>query len=318
MTRRPPEHPRKPATARRAEQRFLVWYGELITGKRLAARASLFSAIPAVWLIIFLIIPSLALLALAFAQRSPYGEVVWTYTNENFSRLAGFGSSGWTGDYLRILVRSLWFALVSTVLSLALAYPLAFFIAARPPRSRYLWLALVIIPFCTNLVIRAYALMLILARQWPLARAAQALHIIPQGMALYPSAFAVYLGMVSSCLPFATLPIYTNVERLDWEIVEAARDLYAGRWRVFWHAILPQTLPGLSAAIILTFIPALGSFVVPDLLGGARTMLLGNLIQQQFQSSRDWPFGAAVSFGLMILTLLGLFALRGKKEASVM
>ena len=116
--------------------------------------------------------------------------------------------------------------------------------------------------------------------------------------------------MVTSYLPFTVLPIYTNIERMDWSIVESAQDLYASRWRIFTQAILPQTLPGLSVALILTFIPALGSFVVPDLLGGAKFMLLGNLIQQEFNAARDWPFGAAVSFGLMLLTLAGLFALR--------
>jgi spermidine/putrescine transport system permease protein len=116
--------------------------------------------------------------------------------------------------------------------------------------------------------------------------------------------------MVSSFLPFAALPLYTSVERLDWSLVEAARDLYASRWREFRHAILPQTLPGLTVAVILTFIPAMGMFVVPDLLGGARTMLVGNVIQQQFGASRDWPFGAMISLGLMALTLAGLFLLR--------
>jgi spermidine/putrescine transport system permease protein len=104
------------------------------------------------------------------------------------------------------------------------------------------------------------------------------------------------------------------VERLDWSIVEAAQDLYASKWRIFFHAILPQTLPGLATAIILTFIPAMGAFVVPDLLGGAKYMLVGNLIQQQFGASRDWPFGAAVSFGLMVLTLVGLFLLRARNK----
>jgi len=106
------------------------------------------------------------------------------------------------------------------------------------------------------------------------------------------------------------LPLYTSIERLDWSLVEAARDLYASRPRVFLHAILPQTLPGLTVAVILTFIPAMGMFVVPDLLGGARTMLVGNVIQQQFGASRDWPFGATISLGLVVLTLIGLFLLR--------
>jgi spermidine/putrescine transport system permease protein len=302
-------------TSQPATPHLQVWYGDLISGRKLTLRGGGLVFCASAWLIVFLLVPSVVLLALAFAQRSPYGEVVWNFTLENFKRLLGYGLGGWTGDNLRILLRSVWLALISTVLSLLLAYPLAFFIAARPRRTRYLWLALVIIPFCTNLVVRTYALMLILARLSPLA---QQLGLVEPGMPLYPGSFAVYLGMVTSCLPFATLPLYTNVERLDWEVVEAAQDLYAGRWKIFWHAILPQTLPGLMAAIILTFIPALGAFVVPDLLGGGKVMYLGNQIQQQFSASRDWPFGAAVSFGLMLLTLIGLFALRGKKSTHVM
>jgi spermidine/putrescine transport system permease protein len=192
------------------------------------------------------------------------------------------------------------------------SYPLAFFIASRSPGRRYLWLALVIIPFCTNLVIRTYGWMLLLSNQMPPARLAQWLGWIGPDMALYPSRLAVYVGMVSSSLPFAVLPIYTNVEHLDWSLVEAAQDLYAGKRGTFLHGILPQTLPGLLAAIILTFIPALGSFVVPDLLGGARVWLVGNLIEQEFRGSQDWPFGAAVSMGLMLLTLVGLYLLRRK------
>lgn len=259
---------------------------------------------------VLLVIPSFLLLGLAFAQRGAYGEITWHFTFENFRRLAGFGLMEWSPDMLMILWRSVWVALVTTVISILLAYPLAFFIASRPARTRFLWLILVIIPICTNLVIRTYAWMLILGNQAPPARLAQALGLIPPDAALYPGAFAVYLGMVTSYLPFTVLPIYTNIERMDWSIVEAAQDLYASRWRTFMHAILPQTLPGLAVALILTFIPALGSFVVPDLLGGGKFMLLGNLIQQEFNAARDWPFGAAVSFGLMLLTLAALFGLR--------
>ena len=125
---------------------------------------------------------------------------------------------------------------------------------------------------------------------------------------------AVYLGMVSIFLPFVALPLYSSVERLDWSLVEAARDLYASSVRVFTQAILPQTLPGLSVGVIITFVPAMGMFVVPDLLGGAKYMLVGNLIQQQFGTSRDWPFGAAISMGLMVLTMISLqlYRRRGK------
>ena len=290
--------------------RLMVWYGQLTTQRRLWAKGALLAGGAALWLLAFLLLPALAMAAISFMRRGPYGEIQWQLTLENYRRLLGYGLMEWSADYLLILGRSLVVASVTTVLCVVLAYPLAFFIASRARRTRALLLGLVMVPFCTNLVIRAYGWMLLLSHEMLPARLAQAAGLVPAGTGLYPSALAVFLGMVTSDLPFAVLPIYTNVERLDWSLVEAARDLYAPRRRVFLHAILPQTLPGLAAALILTFIPAMGAFVVPDLLGGAKYMLVGNLIQQQFGASRDWPFGAAVSVALLVLTLAGLFLLR--------
>jgi spermidine/putrescine transport system permease protein len=270
------------------------------------------------WLMLFLVLPSLVLVVVSLVTRGAYGELEWVFTLENYKRLAGFTLFGWTADYLLILWRSIVVAAVTTFVSVLLSYPLCFFIAARPQRSRYMWLTLVIIPFWTNMVIRAYAWFLILSPEMPFARLAAMLGFIPEGAPLYPNAFAVYLGMVSMFLPFVTLPLYASVERLDWSLVEAAQDLYASPVRVFTQAILPQTMPGLSVGIILTFVPAMGMFVVPDLLGGAKYMLVGNLIQQQFGTSRDWPFGAAISMGLMVLTMIGLQIYRRKgKEIEV-
>ena len=290
--------------------KLIVWYGQLTTPSRLRARGTAVLSGAVLWLVVFLVAPSLVLAALAFTQRTEYGQVSWHFTLGNFHRLLGFGVLQWSADYLLILGRSVWIALVTTVVCLVLAYPLAFYIAARPPRLRYVLLALVIIPSCTNLVIRTYAWRLILDAQMPPARLAHLLGLIPADAALYPGALAIYLGMVNSFLPLAVLPLYASVERMDWSLVEAAQDLYGSRVRVFMHGVVPQTLSGLTAAVILTFIPAMGAFVVPDLLGGARDMLVGNLIQQQFGPSRDMPFGAAVSLALLVLTLVGLFVFR--------
>ena len=294
--------------------KLLVWYGELTTNRRLLKRGLMFLSPGMLWLLIFLVLPGLMLIAASFAGRGAYGELLWSFTLENYKRLAGFGIFGWTADYLMIVWRSVWVAFVTTAVSVVLSYPLCFFIAGRSERTRYLWLTLVIIPFWTNMVIRAYAWFLILAPELPVAKLAAFLGIVPPGSALYPSVFAVYLGMVSMFLPFVTLPLYSSVERIDWALVEAAQDLYASRVRVFMQAILPQTLPGLSVGVILTFVPAMGMFVVPDLLGGAKYMLVGNLIQQQFGSSRDWAFGAAISIGLMILTMFSLYLYRRKSK----
>ncbi|MBM4039214.1 MAG: ABC transporter permease [Planctomycetes bacterium] len=251
------------------------------------------------WVTLLLVLPLLVMVALAFAQSGAYGEIRWHFTLGNFRRLAGFSvlDGSWSPDTLLILLRSVWVAGVTTLLCVALSYPLAFFIASRSRLTRAVLLGLVIVPFCTNLVVRTLG--------W---------RVLLEWAGLYPGPFAVFVGMVTSELPFALLPIYAVVERLDWSLVEAAHDLYASRTRVFLHAILPQTLPGLAAAAILTFIPAMGAFVVPDLLGGAKYWLVGNLIQQQFGVSRNLPFGAAVSLALLVLTLAGLFLLRRHRK----
>ena len=292
--------------------KLLIWYGELTTRSSLNKRGLFYLSPGMLWLLGFLVIPGLALIAVSFATRGPYGGVHWVFTAENYKRLIGFTVFGWTTDYLTILWRSVVVALVTTVVSVILSYPLCFYIAAKPARTRYFWLTLVIIPFWTNMVIRTYAWFLILSPEMPIAKLAAWLGIVAPNTPLYPNAFAVYLGMVSMFLPFVTLPLYASVEKIDWALVEAAQDLYSGKVRTFMQAILPQTLSGLSVGVILTFVPAMGMFVVPDLLGGAKYMLVGNLIQQQFGASRDWPFGAAISMGLMVLTMISLHIYRSR------
>jgi len=292
--------------------KVLIWYGELTTQRRLTKRGLQFLGVGMLWILLFLVLPGLVLVVVSFATRGSYGQLEWTFTIENYKRLLGFSVFGWTADYIIILWRSVWVAFVTSFIAVILSYPLCFFICSRPERTRYLWLMLVIIPFWTNMVIRTYAWFLILAPEFPPARIANLLGFIPPNTPLYPNAFAVYIGMVTIFLPFVAMPLYASVERLDWALVEAAQDLYASKVRVFMQAILPQTFPGLSVGVILTFVPAMGMFVVPDLLGGAKYMLVGNLIEQQFGASRDWPFGAAVSMGLMLLTMLSLYFYRRK------
>jgi spermidine/putrescine transport system permease protein len=282
--------------------------GEMVRVSSIRNRKWLFVS-PGILIILFLLaLPCLSLFAVSFMTRGEYGDIQMIFTLDNIKRLCGFGYFGWSADSLIILWRSLVVGVVTTVLCVALSYPLAFFLATRPAKSRIMWLTVLLIPFWTNLVIRTYAWLLVLDGDMPVARMLSAVGLAAKGETLYPSQFAVYLGMVSVFLPFVALPLYSAVEKLDWSIIEAAQDLYSSRWRVFRHAILPQTLPGLSVGITLTLVPAIGMYVVPDILGGARYMLIGNLIQQQFGSSRDWPFGAALSLVLMILTLGALVA----------
>jgi spermidine/putrescine transport system permease protein len=297
---------------------MLVWYGELTTQRNLTRRGLGYLGVGILWLLVFLVLPGLVLILVSFITRGGYGQLVWDFTFENYKRFLGFSVFGWTADYIIILWRSVWVAFMSTLICVMLSYPLAFFICSRPEKKRYIWLTLVIVPFWTNMVIRTYAWLLILAPEMPLAKLAAFVKLIPPDTPLYPSAFAVYMGMVSIFLPFVTLPLYSSVERLDWSLVEAAQDLYASKMRIFMQAILPQTLPGLTVGVILTFVPTMGMFVVPNLLGGSKYMLVGNLIQQQFGTSRDWPFGSAIRMALMVLTLVSLQLYRRRsKEVDV-
>lgn len=271
------------------------------------------------WLFCFLIGPLVALSLLAFATRGDYGDIIWTFNVENFWRMLGYGTFGWAPDHLLIIGRSVVLAGITTVLCLSLGFPLAFWIADRDRRWRTLLIAVVMVPACVNLVIRTYAWQLILGSHAPPAMLAHWAGILPEGTPLYPGSGAVFLGMISAMMPFAVLPLYTSVERIDWSVVEAARDLYGGSLRTFRHGILSQTMPGLIAATILTLIPSLGMFVVSDLLGGAKYMLIGNLIQQQFGAAADWPFGAMLGVGLVISSLVSLLILLrwGSREGQI-
>jgi spermidine/putrescine transport system permease protein len=206
-----------------------------------------------------------------------------------------------------ILVRSLALGAFTAAGCALASLPLAFFIARLPGRFRTAALVLVVVPFWTNLLIRTYAWQILLAPEGWLTRMAQALGLISGTDALYPGNVAVAIGMLCDYLPFMALPLYASVEKLDWSLAEAAMDLGANRWGVFRHALLPQILPGLAAGTLLVFLPATGQFVIPDLLGGAKTVMLGNAIQQQFGPGRDWPFGSAMASVALLLVMVGVW-----------
>ena len=290
--------------ALRAEE---VRFGERLTRAGRLLRSAATSGPGILWVGVFLLAPLAAIAAIAFLTRGPYGEIGPPVTLQNYRRLLGFGLFGFEALYPLIILRSLLLAAGTTAACIVAAFPLAFFIAALPPRFKNVALTLVIIPFWTNLLIRTYAWQILFAAQGPLARLAAGLGLLRAGEALYPGTFAVYIGMLCAFVPFLVLPLYTAVEKLDWSIAEAAMDLGADGPRVFRHAILPQVAPGLAAGVILVFIPATGQFVIPDLLGGAKTALLGNAIQQQFGPSRDWPFGSALALVGMAIVMIGLW-----------
>lgn len=301
----------------KGRSKVILHNGEMISPMVMRLRQALFVSPGMLAIILLLALPCLSLIVVSFLNRGDYGGLEMKFTVENFKRLAGYGFFGWSADNLLIIWRSIVIAFFTTLICILLSYPLAFFLASRPQKTRMIWLVMLLVPFWTNLVIRTYAWLLALAPEMPVAKLLSLLGIIDADTPLYPGTFAVYVGMVSVFLPFVALPLYTAAEKLDWSLVEAAEDLYANRVRVFRTAILPQTMPALSVGIILTFVPAMGMFVVPDMLGGSRTMLIGNLIQQQFGTSRDWPFGAAISLLLMILTLTALMASQRNKSFGV-
>lgn len=288
-----------------------IHFGERLTRGRGRGwewgQAALTSGPGLAWVALFLLGPLLGIAALGFATRGEYGEVEWKFTLENFQRFLGFSPLGFDPLYPKILARSLALAAGTTALCVAAALPLAFFIAGLHRRWRPAGLLLVAIPFWTNLLIRTYAWQMLLSSQSSLARWAAGLGLIAPGEALYPGPVAVFLVLACDFLPVLALPLYASVEKIDWSLAEAARDLGAHRWAVFRHALLPQIRPGLVAGAILVFTGVTGQFVIPDLMGGAKTVLLGNAIQQQFGLSRDWPFGSAIACVALALVMAGLW-----------
>jgi spermidine/putrescine transport system permease protein len=271
------------------------------------------------WLIVFFSIPLLLVLAISFGQRGTYGGVRWDLTLDNYTRF-------FDPLYLRIFGRTVVIALTTTVICLLAGYPLAYFIATRPPGRRNAMLLLLMIPFWTNFLIRTYAWLLILRDQgvintlWtgtlhsfleqaavmiPLPLWGRLLEITSAPLSLFGTDGAIVVGLVYAWLPDMVLPCYAAIERLDFSLVEAAQDLYANRLRSFLRVILPLTMPGVVAGSVLVFIPSLGAYVTPDLLGGAKSIMIGNVIYSQFMSARDYPFGAAISFVLMTVMLIG-------------
>lgn len=287
------------------------------------ARRSFLLAVPSMlWLAIFFLLPLLFILIVSVCSNGSFGEIERPFTSENYQRFFGFGAFGWEPLYPIIIARTLALALLTMLVCLALGLPLAFWIASLPPRWKTFALVLVVIPLWTNLLIRTYAWQLLFAREGFLANTAAALGLISAGEPLYPGWFAVGVGLVCDYLPFLVLPLYASVEKIDWALPEAARDLGASGWNVFRHAVLPQIRPGIATGAMLVFVPAVGQFVIPDLLGGAKTSLLGNVIQQQFGASQNWPFGSALATIAMLIVMLALWlnarASRGKRTGELL
>ena len=260
-----------------------------------------------VWLVALFAAPGAIVLAYSFLTRGGYGGLGLPWTLENYERLAD-------ALYLTILARSLAMAAAATAVCLLLAFPMALFIS-RAERHRNLYLQLVILPFWTSFLVRTYAWLFLLRDTGLVNTVLQALHVTHEPLPLLYNHGAVLLGLVYGYLPFMVLPIYATLERLDPALAEAAADLGARPLAALWRVTVPLAMPGIRAGSILVFIPTLGAYLTPDLLGGGRTVLIGNLVQNQFTTARDWPFGSAVSMLLMALvTVLVAVFLRRDSE----
>ncbi|HZO99973.1 MAG TPA: ABC transporter permease [Terriglobia bacterium] len=274
-------------------------------------RAALLLSGGLVCLVGFFLLPLAYLLAVSFAQRSPYGTIQWVLSFANYRRAFQL-------IYLEIYLRSLWIAALTTLLCVLLGYPVAYMIALRvSARWRSSLLMLVVIPFWTSFLIRTYAWMVILRTEGVVNNLLVAAHIIREPLHLLYTPLAVFIGLVYGELPFMILPLYAVLQKLDPVLLEAAQDLGASRWHTFRKVTLPLSLPGLVAGSVLVFIASIGAFITPDLLGGARTMMVGNLVQNQFALVRDQPFGSAVAFLLTFVVLAFLLSsLRSTRRAT--
>jgi spermidine/putrescine transport system permease protein len=276
------------------------------------------------WIMLFLLIPSVTLLGIAFFSADDYGNPVLPLSVQPFQQVAGFSMLGWDSGNITIFLRSLQQAGIATAVSAILSYPLVFFILSRPASVRPLLLLFIVLPSWTNQVVRTYAWLELLGPNAPLTWVAHHLGIVPPDLGLAPGSFAVTTGLAYNYLPYMIVPLYASAEKLDWTLVEAGRDLYASGVKLFWHTVFPQTVPGLLSGVIFVAIPAFGDYVVPQLLGGDKALMIGSLIANQFTETPDWPYGAALTIIMLVFTALGLIGFRiltkkigGGEEATI-
>jgi spermidine/putrescine transport system permease protein len=269
------------------------------------------------WLVIglFMVTPVAVMAIYSVLTKEFRGGVIWDFSLAAYDQF--FVTRGLFGDeapqiewtYISIFWRSIWQAALATALCLVVGFPTAWFIATRPRQSRGVWLFLITIPYWVNLLIRTVSLKFLIRDNGPLNEALMGIGLTSGPLPLVNTNLAVQLGLFYSYLPFMVLPIYAAVERYNFAYSEAAADLYAGRWNILHEIVLPIVRPGIIAGCLLVFVPSLGAFLAPDLLGGAKTFMIGSLIEEQFKGAQgNWPFGAAVAMILMSLVLIVLVA----------
>ncbi|ARU02476.1 spermidine/putrescine transport system permease protein PotB [Yoonia vestfoldensis] len=257
---------------------------------------------PTVFLAVFFIVPLGIMLVYSFLEPGLYGGVVWSFSDLNYGRILGWADTKYEKFdpvYLGILFTSVRLAGLTVLLTMLICYPAAFWISRMSAGKKNLFLFLITLPFFVSLVVRLFAWVLILRPTGFLNQALIGLGIINEPLEIIYTDLAVIIGMTYVFIPFMFLPLYASVEKLDMSLIEASADLGGTKLQTFLRIILPATLPGIVGGSIIVFIPALGNFIVPSVLGGAKVLMIGNLIEQQFLSARNWPFGAAL--GMMVM-----------------
>ena len=245
-----------------------------------------------------MIIPCIIIFIYAFFERGVYGGVEYNFNLENFQRV-------WESIYLSIFLTSAKIAGLATLIAVLIGYPAAYAIARAPAHRQTRYLILVMLPFWSNYLIRTYAWIVLLNREGLINRGLGAIGLIDEPLNILYNQFAIVTGLVYNYLPFVILAIYSSIQQLDPAMQEASEDLGAPAWKTFIRVTLPLTIPGVAAGAVFVFVLSIGNFITPDLLGGGRILMVGNLIYDQFLSARDWPFGAALSM-VLILLMTGL------------
>jgi spermidine/putrescine transport system permease protein len=280
---------------------------------------------PALLIIFFAAVgPLFVMLLYSFMAKGDYGDVkLWQFSTEGwfnvFFQRDIFDDTLTVNDaHMAIFWRSVKLSLATTFITLAFGFPTAYFIATRPERSREIWLFLVTIPFWTNLLIRTYAMQEVIRNEGVINSILLWLGVIDRPIQMIYTDMGILFGMAYVYLPLMVLPLYASMDRLDFRLVEAGYDLYATRFKVLWRIIIPLVKPGIVAGSILVFIPSLGAYVTPRVLGGGKNMMLGNLIELQFGQGRNWPLGAAISITLMAMVMVALlFYVRAASKSGV-
>ena len=253
------------------------------------------------WLTLFVLVPNIMIIGTSFLTRDEANLLELTFTFDNYLRLLD-------PLYAKVLMHSFYMAIIATLLCLVIGYPFAYIVAKMPEKWRPFMLFLVIVPFWTNSLIRTYGLKIVLGTQGILNKSLMAMEIIDKPMRLMYTETAVMIGLVYILLPFMILPLYSAIEKLDNTYIEAAKDLGANKFQTITKVILPLTMPGIIGGCLLVLLPALGMFYISDLLGGAKNLLIGNVIKSQVLNARDWPFGAATSIALTFAMAVMLYA----------